>query len=330
VSDHALHFLLDRLDFDAQKRRVPGSRVMTDYAKKTVVELQEILKSRSLPYSGKKADLVARLNESDKVAEASGTCHQSFATKAVSEPVELRRCGGHPHPLPTISLTRALSVSAKASPAEATSAAPEQTTEATTQPSTETPAPAVPAPSTAASRPAPSAEEPTTGASPSTNTDAALATRTSYALNLPSSDIDSELAKRKARAERFGIANGTADPPGTEAADIEAQKTLERAKRFGTGQTAVGKLDEALPSEVERGPRKRGRGTDADEPSALDDPGLRKNFRGKFKPGAPRRDNSRRRAGEKPTGVVKPSGVFSSEADRLAAEARKKKWGNVS
>ncbi len=39
---------------------------MPEYGKKTVVELQEILRGRSLPHTGKKADLVARLNEADK------------------------------------------------------------------------------------------------------------------------------------------------------------------------------------------------------------------------------------------------------------------------
>lgn len=45
---------------------------MVDYAKKTVAELQEILKSRSLPHSGKKAELIARLNEADAAAEQPG------------------------------------------------------------------------------------------------------------------------------------------------------------------------------------------------------------------------------------------------------------------
>jgi hypothetical protein len=44
---------------------------MPDYQKKTVAELTEILKGRSLPHSGKKAELVARLNEADKAAAAS-------------------------------------------------------------------------------------------------------------------------------------------------------------------------------------------------------------------------------------------------------------------
>lgn len=49
---------------------------MADYAKKTVAELQEILKSRGLASSGKKADLVARLTEADKTA---GTGESAYA-----------------------------------------------------------------------------------------------------------------------------------------------------------------------------------------------------------------------------------------------------------
>ena len=51
---------------------------MVDYGKKTVADLQEILKSRSLPSSGKKADLIARLQEADKAAESNGMSHNSF------------------------------------------------------------------------------------------------------------------------------------------------------------------------------------------------------------------------------------------------------------
>jgi len=43
---------------------------MPDYGKKTVADLTEILKRRSLPHTGKKADLIARLNEADKSDEA--------------------------------------------------------------------------------------------------------------------------------------------------------------------------------------------------------------------------------------------------------------------
>lgn len=53
---------------------------MPEYGKKTVAELQEILKSRSLPHSGKKADLVARLNEADQsAATTTGVSYLSSA-----------------------------------------------------------------------------------------------------------------------------------------------------------------------------------------------------------------------------------------------------------
>lgn len=54
---------------------------MVDYAKKTVAELQEILKSRSLPHTGKKAELVARLNEADQAAAENGTLNQNTSNK---------------------------------------------------------------------------------------------------------------------------------------------------------------------------------------------------------------------------------------------------------
>lgn len=42
---------------------------MQDYSKLTVVVLKEELKKRGLAINGKKADLVARLEEADKVGE---------------------------------------------------------------------------------------------------------------------------------------------------------------------------------------------------------------------------------------------------------------------
>lgn len=51
---------------------------MVDYPKKTVAELQEILKSRGLSSTGKKADLVARLQAADEEAEVQGK-HNRYA-----------------------------------------------------------------------------------------------------------------------------------------------------------------------------------------------------------------------------------------------------------
>lgn len=125
--------------------------------------------------------------------------------------------------------------------------------------------------------------------------------------------MDDEIAKRKARAERFKLA--TAPAPEAEVteeatADPEALKNLERAQRFGTGQSAVSKLDEALPAEDPRGRRGRKR-------HAEDTNGTR---RGRF-------GKARRGGGPgKPTGVTKPAAAFNNQADKDAAEARKKRF----
>jgi SAP domain-containing ribonucleoprotein len=140
-------------------------------------------------------------------------------------------------------------------------------------------------------------------------------------MGLNSSSYDDELKKRKARAERFGA-------PAQDL-DAEVQKVAERAKRFGTegGENGgVGKLDQALPTErVRRGKRER------DGEGALDDPGLKQGRGGKRRfQGRGRRNDKQ---GEKPTGVQKAAskrtGAFSSEKDRLAAEARKKKFATA-
>ncbi|KAL2399149.1 hypothetical protein ABEF95_000553 [Exophiala dermatitidis] len=266
---------------------------MVDYAKKTVVELQEILKAHNLPHTGKKAELVARLTEADKEAE-------------VNEET-------------------------KAPPAESTSAPPEQ------QPEPAAPEVSETAAATATTTTEPESAAPQEEATQTASADADNAAKSaSYALNLPQSEVDAEMAKRKARAERFGTAasaaNGDVGAAGTESADAEALKALERAKRFGTGQTAMGKLDEALPTEPERRARKRNR---TDDNSTLDDPALIRSFSGRGRGRGGRfhgrggRDNSRRRAGEKPAGVTKQTGTFTSEADRLAAEARKKRFASA-
>ncbi|KAJ9498809.1 hypothetical protein LTR99_005114 [Exophiala xenobiotica] len=254
---------------------------MVDYASKTVAQLQDVLRSRSLPHSGKKAELIARLEESDVVAS------QKEEPQAAAE-------------------------DAPAPPAESTTAPPAQVSEPAAQPTAETPAPTETAPATT---------EAETIVPDAANNDAAEAVAASFALSLPSSEVDSEMARRKARAERFGTgaadANGETGAAGTDEAETEASKALERAKRFGTGQTALGKLDEPLSSETKRDSRRRGGRMEGEGRGGG-------RFRGRG------RDNSqRRRPGEKPTGISKQSTPFSSEADRMAAEARKKKFAST-
>lgn len=146
-----------------------------------------------------------------------------------------------------------------------------------------------------------------------------------FALNLQASDIDTEMARRKARAERFKtVASANADAEATETAttDSDALKSLERAKRFGEGATAIGMLDQALPSERQRGPKNKRSGGATDENSTMEDAGLKKNFSNKG------RFNNRRRGGPgKPTGVAKPSSsAYSNEKDKQAAEKRKQRF----
>ncbi|KAK5103058.1 hypothetical protein LTS08_003861 [Lithohypha guttulata] len=243
---------------------------MADYAKKTVAELQEILKSRGLPSSGKKAELVARLTEADKTVE--------------TDPVESAPATEDALP--------------EAEPAkEPEPVTQDASTDQQEETSTET---------VSKEAAAPTAEE-----------------KKDYSIGIAASDIDNEMAKRKARAERFKTAPANADAETTETAtpDTDAIKHLERAQRFGTGTNAIGKLDEALSSERPRG-SKRGAGA-VDENATLDDPGLKRNFN---KKGG--RFNGRKTGGAgKPTGVAKPgSNAFSNEKDKKAAEARKKRF----
>lgn len=251
---------------------------MAEYTKKTVADLQEILKSRGLATSGKKADLIARLTEADKEAETT--------TEAAQPTTSAEETAATSEPVPAV---------ASAPAAEAQSAVPDE-------------------------KVVPATEAPVADASAASDQ-----TKESFALHLAASDVDQEMEKRKARAARFntgGQANADAEATETATADTDALKNLERAKRFGTGQTAIGRLDEALPMERERG---RKRGGPVPENAVADDPGLKRNFgrRGRF-------GKHRRNDPSKPTGVTKPgSGAFTSDKDRQAAEARKRRFAQA-
>lgn len=133
------------------------------------------------------------------------------------------------------------------------------------------------------------------------------------------------MAKRKARAERFGTsaapgANGDAE----ESKEDDAQKALERAKRFGNSENAVGKLDMALSQERERGLKRKG---GAERDVEMDDPGLLRRGRGRggFR-GRRRGVGGPGGRGGRPDGVRKEGLAYSSDRDRSAAEARKKRF----
>lgn len=291
-----------------------------DYSKKKNDELADLLKKRSLPHTGKKAELIARLQQYDKnhpdgdetPSEPSTTAPPAAAedeidwdddggagegdTAKASEPGAVAMAAGgqgrvdNPTSVPNQAVDIDPSTTADLTIKGGENAAADRDGVIAT------------AGKTVAEGTPPTATTTTTAPAPATDFSKGIAT----------TDIDAELAKRKSRAARFGI----------QETDADALKALERAKRFGTGdkgdKEAVKGLDEALP---ERG-RKRGRGG---EKEGGDEEGR----------GGKRRDGGRR-AGQGKRGDRgaerngtrdgKAGGSTLNEKDRLAAEARKKRF----
>lgn len=260
----------------------------TDYTKKKNAELEDLLKSRSLPHTGKKADLVARLQQYD-ADQASKTNSTTVAAAGAEDEIDWEddaalatdAAGGLTRPANPTAVTNQIVDTDPSKTDDLTVDLPATNdTKATTE-----------------SAPA----EPIEPEKPQVD----------YTAGLSSTDLDSELAKRKERAAKFGI----------EESNEDALKALERAKKFGTGsegdKVAVRGLDQALP---ERGV-KRGRGGDGRDEGRQ---GKRSRVGGG---GGNEGRNGRERSGT-PKGVVKKAGGGRrySEADRAAAEKRKARF----
>ncbi|KAL3459432.1 hypothetical protein BJX64DRAFT_291256 [Aspergillus heterothallicus] len=268
-----------------------------DYAKKTNAELIEILKSRSLPHTGKKADMVARLQEDDSKSAAAPAAADDVidweddevpaADSAPAKPAE--NAAPAEESAPGAEETKP----EDAATAEASQAGTEEDVTGTTEPEAQ-----------AEEKPAPD-----------------------YAIGLSVTDLEEELRKRKARAEKFGITEDS------QAAIDEAEKKLQRAKRFGAetvtespNAAAISRLDQALPERS----RKRGRGEN-DQGSRG---GKRRNFNG--------RNNQRQRGkggnrnnqgqnqgqaqGQNQKRSTNGAVASWSEKDKAAMEARKKRF----
>lgn len=307
----------------------------TDYKGKTVSELQEILKTRSLPHSGKKADLIARLQQADKDAQATSKPTASdipaedeidWDDDAVATEVATASASTSEVPVKSASNSAAATAIAAggqgqtanptAVPNQIPTAEPFKSDDITVKEPGETTQEA----------PVPGEKKDTNEAPKSTEESAKPPT--DYAANIPVTSVDEELEKRKKRAARFGTANDGAEKDSAKAASEEAIKALERAKKFGTADTSkpvVKGLDEALPER-----KKRGRGAEDDGGR-----GNKRSRGGRHNGNAERRSRSKSKPREGKAVVAngdsKPtnSKAAQNDKDRLAAEARKKRFGTA-
>ncbi|KAI9803703.1 MAG: hypothetical protein M1833_000615 [Piccolia ochrophora] len=338
---------------------------MADYTTLKVPDLKKLLQERSLPVSGNKAELIARLQDHDKPASASAPAASSTTSQsadATTKPTapppgedEIDWDDDDPSSQTATTTTTAGAAAQQkptAPPAAAALAAggqgqvsnpaavpnqqpdidPSATSDLTVDPpSTEDPS----STTTAITK----EKEPTPTPAPS------------FSANLPPSSIDDELAARQRRAAKFGKVEG---------AD-EAQKALERARRFGgaaaapagddaadadadadaakketSAADAVRGLDQALP---ERGPRKRGRDNAEDAGGGrgkrrFDGGGRRGRGRGGGGGGARRDERAGGGGGRRDGGGgggggggVRSGRITDDPAEKAKAEARAKKFG---
>ena len=295
----------------------------SDYSKKKNAELEELLKSRSLPHTGKKADLIARLQHDD-AQQASSTKEPPASTDAGGEdeidwdddaaivPTE----GSNPPATAVIAAGGQGQVANPAAvPNQVTDTDPSKTKDLTTK----QPAPSSATVDKAAEKSVNGGLEPDEKplARPATN----------FTSGLSSTSIDEEIAKRQKRAARFNIKEGSDD----------ALKALERARKFGTGtegdKTAVRGLDEALPERVKRD-RGIKRGREETNEAKRD---MKRRHSGKRNSGRQARSRSRSqpRGGKQTLSGGRPERSDKarneqSEKDRLAADARKKRFAESS
>ncbi|MCJ1322608.1 hypothetical protein MMC15_007957 [Xylographa vitiligo] len=276
-----------------------------DYTKHKNAELEQLLRARSLPHTGKKADLIARLVQDDgekKAARPPPTASSApedeidwdddpaAATKApTTATIETPTLARLP---PGAGAGRA--ANPLAVPNQLPAIDPSATHDLTVMQPTTTD-PDSPASVAANNNSNNYHRRPSAATPPSTYTPPAAST-------LPPVSVEAELTKRLARAQKFNL---------SAEAVFEAEKALERFRKFGTvvgGGQRGGGLEGALP---ERGKGKRGRGEDGE---------------GEGKGKGAKRVDSRRRGGSREPGGGK-EGV--GERDRRAAEARKARFGGA-
>jgi SAP domain-containing ribonucleoprotein len=286
---------------------------MTDYSKMKNEELSALLKGRKLPHTGKKAEMVERLQKDDSEkpgAKPAAAATPAPATTNTEDEIDWDDDGDDAVAAPATSTAEQDEVvisneeivenaggegqapNPQAVPNQIADIDPAQTDDLTVQ------------------RPA---EEPSPEAKPEEKKEPTP----DYSRGLAATNLDEEIEKRKKRALKFG----------TKIEDDEGLKMLERAKKFGEVGPPKG-LDEALPERREK--RRREGGDDAGSNKRRD--GGRSGNRGGRGGRDTRRDNRNRdsrdtrRSEDKSAGGGGATGSWMNEKERAAAEARKAKF----
>jgi SAP domain-containing ribonucleoprotein len=265
---------------------------MAEYSKMKNVELEALLKQRGLPHTGKKAEMVARLEEHDRTQAKPAAATEEDQINWDDEDEAPKTAESKPAEA-TQKVTKAQAAAIEAGgkgPVANPQAVPNQ--QAAIDPS-KTSDLTVKAPENGDAEPA-SADPPK-----------------DYTRGLSGLDPDAEQRKRLARLERFK----TAEQPAEGGEVSETEKMRKRLERFGA-DAPIG-LDQALPEK-----RKRGNN---DEGKRGDHKRRGKSFRGR---GGNRNRSQRTGGGEK--NDAKSSNSWMTEEDRKRAEERKKRFATAS
>lgn len=311
---------------------------MVDYTKLKNAELESKLKELGLPHTGKKADLVKRLEDHD--AQSGGT---KTTTKVSDKEDEI---DWDDEPTSKEATKKPNDAPGKNDPSNA--AQTNAGTGRATNPQ------AVPNQSKAidpsttrdlnASKSSSASTKPSATESTSSDAKKETASASAFSSGLAPATADEELAKRKARAAKFGtvlpdVKTATSQATstvvasaGADADDAEKHKARERAAKFGTvlpdasantakQSTGADKIVHGLNVSLDDLATKKGkRGRDAKTGGEKVD----KVSAASNKEQAPKRQKVE-------NGPAKPSaaGAGISEADRLKAEARRAKFGGA-
>jgi len=272
---------------------------MTDYSKMKNAELEALLKSRNLPHTGKKAEMVSRLQDADK--KTTTEAPTTTTSTAVEDEIDWDDDTTDATKPVATSESAAAAISAggqgqvanpQAVPNQVTDIDPSKTDDLTVKSPIE-------GKSAEPTSEAPKAEE---------------KPKVDYSRGLAKTTLDEEIEKRKKRAAKFGV------PLDQD----EELKKLERAKKFGETAGPKG-INEALPER----PVGRKRGRDGGEEGRRGGDKRRgarpdgRRGRGPPRGGERRPQSDRRERRTSPGGG--PS--WMSAEDKARAEARKAKFG---